>query len=228
MLLLAVGEDVELVALQLIVAHGALQQFHVLMEQGLANGVECDGYILLSTLLSPLSSLPFPLSTLLSPLSSKNDVPELRQLLLKLRRTGQLQLASHVVHQLLSFHLRSGLQSFGNSLRRETFLVDALHGVGDEGKVLRHQYAIVGQHLQERHLLGLGSRQFGHNLHRLATFLRQLVLHLERSDGVDFIAEEVDAERQLMTEAVDVEDASAHGKLTGLVDVVFFVESQLA
>ena len=198
------------------------------MEQRLANGVECDGYIPLSSLHSPLSILLFPLSSLLSPLSTKNDVPELRQLLLKLRRTGQLQLASHVVHQLLAFHLRSGLQSFGNSLRREAFLVDALHGVGDEGKVLRHQYTIVGQHLEERHLLSLGSRQFGHNLHRLTTFLRQLVLHLERADGVDFIAKEVDAERQLMAEAVDVEDASAHGKLTGLVDVVFFVESQLA
>ena len=62
----------------------------------------------------------------------------------------------------------------------------------------------------------------------LAHTLRQLRVNLKRADRVNVVAKQVDTERQFAAEAIDVQDATAKGKLTGFIDVVNLVEAQFA
>ena len=85
-----------------------------------------------------------------------------------------------------------------------------------------------GQETHERHLLLGSSAQFRHDADAVATVLGELVLHFESTYGVNLVAEEVDAERQFRTERIDIEDASTHGELSGLIHIVHFLESETA
>ena len=51
-------------------------------------------------------------------------------------------------------------------------------------------------------------------------------MYLEGADAVHLVAEEVDAVGQLAGEGLDVDDAAAHGELTGLIDVVGALEAE--
>ena len=70
--------------------------------------------------------------------------------------------------------------------------------------------------------------QLGYDFRHVALLFRELVLHLEGADGVDFVAKKVDAERQLTRVGKHVENASAHGELAGFIDVVHLLKSQVA
>ena len=54
----------------------------------------------------------------------------------------------------------------------------------------------------------------------------QLVLHGERTDGIDFVAEEINTKREFAGVRKDVEDAAANGELPGLVNVIGFFEAE--
>ena len=74
----------------------------------------------------------------------------------------------------------------------------------DIKEVADDQYAVGREEAEKRHFLCCQLRQFGYNLHRLPLFLRQLVLHLERADGIYLISKEVDTERQFTGEGIDI------------------------
>ena len=56
--------------------------------------------------------------------------------------------------------------------------------------------------------------------------LRELILDLESTDGVDIVAEEVNAVGVFATVRIDVEDGAAQGKLTWFVDIIDLVETE--
>ena len=57
--------------------------------------------------------------------------------------------------------------------------------------------------------------------------LRQLILDLKCTDGVDIVAKEVDAIRILATIGIDIEDRTAHRKLTWFIDVIHLSETKV-
>ena len=162
-----------------------------------------------------------PISTM-----SQHNMPEGLRQGVELCACGEQRLALHLLFYLLGFHLRSSLQALFHGLRRETLLIGALDGLASVVVVAEHEDGIVGQEGEQRRFL-LCHAHLRHDGGLLATLLRQLILHLEGADGVDVVAEEVDAERILVAEAEYVEDAAAQGKLSGLVNVVYLAETQL-
>lgn len=136
-------------------------------------------------------------------------------ILYELTAGDELCLTLQFLLYLLLLHLGLTFQLLGESLRGEALVVDTLDGVVDIEEVLCHQQCVVREELQERHLL-LGERcQLRHYLHLLQLVVRQLALDLKGTDGVDVVAEEVDTVGKLAAEGIDIEDASAHGKLPG-------------
>ena len=62
-----------------------------------------------------------------------------------------------------------------------------------------------------------------HNTNHIPFVPRQLVVNLEGTEGVDIIPEEIDTEGILTAEAIDIEDSTTLGKLTGFVDIVYLL-----
>ena len=58
--------------------------------------------------------------------------------------------------------------------------------------------------------------------------LRELILDLESTDGVDIVAEEVNAVGVFATVRIDVEDGAAQGKLSWFVDIIHLMEAEAA
>ena len=139
----------------------------------------------------------------------------------------QLRLTPQLLFYLVLFQLRSTFQ-FHPGLIGKTLLIGTVYRIADIEEVLHHQQRILGQEREKRYFLLRHRRQLRHDLYPVATFLRQLILHLEGTDGVDVIAEEVNAERIFATVGIDVEDGAAQGKLTRFVDIVHLAETELA
>ena len=211
-LLLTVGQHVELVAFQSVVLQRLLQQVEVLVEERLRRSLKAEGSLL---------------STFLSLLSSQLYSPERLGIGGELCTGDNLTVALHLLFYLAGLHFGGILQTLRQGLRRKALLVGALDGFAHKCEVLAYQDGVFGQELQHGVLLHLG-RQLGHDVGLLAALLRQLVLHLKGTYGVYLVAEEVDAEGVLATVAEHVEDAAAQGELAGLVDIVHLVEPQLA
>ena len=74
--------------------------------------------------------------------------------------------------------------------------------------------------MQEGQFLTLCKREFGHDLHPLTPVARQLVLYAESTYGIYLVTEEVDAEGELTTVGINIENTAANGKLSGFVDIV--------
>ena len=144
----------------------------------------------------------------------------------KLRTSDDLTVALHLLLYLSRFHLCSVSQTLLHGLLREALPIDILYGLAHKLQVFRNQQGIVGQELQDGLFLLYGS-QLRHDIHMVATLLRQLVLYLESADRVDLVAKEVEAERELVAIGIDVEDRAAKGKLSWLVDVVHLAETKL-
>ena len=70
--------------------------------------------------------------------------------------------------------------------------------------------------------------EFGHDFYLCALHLRELGLYIKGTDGVNFIAEEVDTERIFAAVGIDIEDASTYGKLTRFIDIIGFFEFEIA
>ena len=210
-LLLRVGEDVEPVALQEIVVERLSEQTEVLVEKRLRRDVELDRHLRRARRLC-----------------AELDETKAAYLLAEFRRRHEVVLLAHVAHYLLLLYLRSSLQALGHGLLREAVVVYLLDGRTKVETVFHHEQSVFGQKRRERLLFFCELRQFGHDAHLLFRVLRELVRHLERAYSVYLVAEEVDAERQLRRVRVDVDDASAHGELPRLVDIVDLLEAELA
>ena len=120
------------------------------------------------------------------------------------------------------------LHAFRHGLRREPFAVDAVNSIADEEQVFGDEQGVGREKREEGDALLGGRGQLGHNLYAFAPFARQLVGHVEGADGVNVVAEEIDAERVFAAEAEHVEDGAAQCKLPRLVDIVHLVEAELA
>ena len=57
--------------------------------------------------------------------------------------------------------------------------------------------------------------------------LRQLVFHLESTDGVDIVAEEINTVGILTTKGINVENRTAKGKLPWLIDIIHLTEAKV-
>ena len=57
--------------------------------------------------------------------------------------------------------------------------------------------------------------------------LRQLVFHLESTDRVDIVAEEVNTVGILTTKGINVENRTAKGKLPWLIDIIHLTETKV-
>ena len=57
--------------------------------------------------------------------------------------------------------------------------------------------------------------------------LRQLVFHLESTDRVDIVAEEVNTVGILTTKGINVENRTAKGKLSWLIDIIHLTEAKV-
>ena len=190
-LLLAVGTDVYLVALRQIVSEGLLEQVKVLVEQRLHRDGKSqmdDGRCRIGGAVAEFDA------------AEVEGVGEERGALCELEFTTELAL------DVALFHLRGGLELFTLRLGREAFLVGAVDGVVDVEEVFRHEEHVVGHEREERDLFVIRHREFRHDLNLVALFMGELVLHLERTDGVDIIAKEVDAVRQLVAVGEHVKD----------------------
>ena len=210
-LLLAVRKNVETIALKQEVFESLSQQFEVLMKQRLRRNVECDG---------GLGSA--------GRMCSHLDEAETADSFAKFYAADQIVLLTHFAHNLLLLHLRGALKTFRKGLLGEAVVINLLNGRAEIEAVLEDQQGVLGQHGSEGLLVCGGLCQFRNNLNRLLRVLRELVCHLERADGVHLVAEEVDAEGQFGRVRIDVDDASAHRKLSRFVNIVDLLEAKIA
>ena len=127
-LLLRVGEDVELVALQKIIVEGLGEQTEVLVEEWLRRDVELDGYLRCARRLC-----------------AEFHEAEAAYLLAEARGRHEVVLLAHVAHYLLLLHLRSTLQTFGHGLLRKAVVVYLLDGRTEIEAVFHHEQRVVGQ-----------------------------------------------------------------------------------
>ena len=208
-LLGAVGEHEDLVTLQDIVLERLTEQGEVLVEDGLRCGVERDAG------LGGVGEMGRELHP---------DKPV--GIVHKLALAHQLVLLAHLAHDLVALLLGGSLHALGQGLGRESLVVDTPYGLRHIVEVVGHEEGVGGQETEKRHLLAI--HEFGHDLHALLHVFRELGLYVEGADGVDLIAEEVDAERILAAERVDIDDAASLAELAGLVDVVVHLEAEVA
>ena len=66
-----------------------------------------------------------------------------------------------------------------------------------------------------------------HNRHFVYPFVGQLRLDIKGADGINLVAEEIQTERIVGSITVDIHYASAYGKLSGFVNEVHALKSQL-
>ena len=208
-LLGAVGEHENLVALQDIVLKRLAEQGEVLVEDGLWRRVERDAG------LGGVGETGRQLHP---------DKPV--GVLHELAPAHQLVFLAHLAHDLVALLLGGSLQALGQCLRGEPLVVDTANGLRHIVEVVGHEEGVVGQETEERHLLAI--HELGHDLHALLHVFRELGLYVEGADGVDLVAEEVDTERILAAERVDIDDAASLAELARLVDVVMHLETEVA
>ena len=209
-LLLAVGQYVDGVPLQLIVLEGLGEQVEVLVEERLGRCVEAD---------AGLGQGRGAIAELYAAegLAVAHELPA----------RNDLALAAHLALYLVLLHLGGPLHALHHSLRREAFLVGAVDGIARVHIIFKYQHRVARQESQQRLLL-LYAGHLGHNADALLAVARQLVLDLEGTYGVDVVAKEVYAEGVFVAEGEHVEDAAAQGELSRLVDVVNLAEAELA
>ncbi len=145
LLFLAVGEDIDLVALQDIVGERLSEQFEVLMKQRLRLGVARDGGFALIGTERRQRSLALPYADD-GPLQPTEALGEERGL-------TQHRLAAHLLAYLLLFEFGSAFHALSHGLRREALVVGALDDVVKIMIVLHHDQRVGGQEIGEGDLL---------------------------------------------------------------------------
>ena len=127
-LLLRVGENVELIALQEIIVEGPGEQTEVLVEERLRRDVELDRHLRCARRLC-----------------AELHEAEAAYLLAEARGRHEVVLLAHVAHYLLLLHFCGTLQTFGHGLLREAVVVYLLDGRTEIEAVFHHEQRVVGQ-----------------------------------------------------------------------------------
>ena len=148
--------------------------------------------------------------------------------MLEVGGTHQVEFLLHLLADAFCLHLGGSFQLLGETLGGEAVVVDLLDAVVQIGVILHHHERRRVEELEEALLHGLPGSEFRHHLDALALVLGELVFDAESSDGIDFITEEIDAERKFAAVGIDIDDASTHGKLARLVDIVHLLELEIA
>ncbi len=210
-LLLAVGQHMQAVALGGQTGEGLGQQGEVFVKQRLRLSVE--GYRLCSKARVARAYL-YALQAL--------------QTFQQAVAGGEQQVAvkghGHGARTVAALACRLGL---GDGLSGEALGVNAVHGVVDVGQVAHDEQGVGRQTVGEIDQRGRLRLYVGHDVHALPALTRQLVLHLVSADALHLVAEEVDAEGVFRGIGIDVEDAAAHGIFAGLIDVVLPAETEV-
>ena len=149
-LLLAVGQDIELIVLQQIVFQGTLEQFEILVKQRLGLCAEGDGHIRRG-MWSP----------------GELNALQPHYLFGKSLSTQELRLLVQLLHDGFLLHLGSALQLLVECLSGKSLVINPADGVAHKGQIFDHhrQRQRVGHKLQQRHLFTFDGIHFGHNLH---------------------------------------------------------------
>ena len=163
LLLLAVGEDIDLVALKNIVGECLPQQLEVLVEQRLRLGVERDGALTLIGAERRQQALILAVADD-GPLQTAETLSEKRGL-------AQHRLAAHLLTYLLLLELGGALHALRHGLRREALVVGALNDVVKIMIVLHHHQRVGGQEVGKWNFLRRELSQFGYNLDALLAVL---------------------------------------------------------
>ena len=136
---------------------------------------------------------------------------------------GTIRQVADNVHQFLLMFLISR-----QSQRRNGILVDLVDMLPHPEEILHGQDTVLRDELQERHELTITSHvQFGHDGDALLAFTAQLRLHLEGTDAVHLVAEEVDAVRVFAGEREHIDDAAPESVLPRLIHIVHALEAQV-
>ena len=143
--------------------------------------------------------------------------------MLEIGGTHQVQLGLHLLSDSFCLHLSGTFQLFGKALGREAIVVNLADAVVQIGVILHHHERRRVEEMQETLLHGLLGSQFGHHFDALALVFGELVFDIKGADGIDFITEEIDPERELATVGIDIDDASTHGKLAWLIDIIYLL-----
>ena len=144
--------------------------------------------------------------------------------MLEIGGTHQVQLGLHLLSYSFCLHLGGTFQLFGKALGREAIVVNLADAVVQIGVILHHHERRRVEEMQETLLHGLLGSQFRHHFDALALVFGELVFDIEGANGIDFITEEIDTERELATVGIDIDDASTHGKLAWLIDIIYLLE----
>ena len=140
--------------------------------------------------------------------------------LLKFDGRHQVEFLLHFVANALRLHLCGTLQLFREALRGESIGIDTVDAIIYIGEILHHDEGGRGQEMEETLLGRLDIGEFWHDFDVLTLVFRELSLHIEGADGVDLI----DTERKFTTVGIDIEDASTHGKLPRLINIIGLCE----
>ncbi len=209
-LLLAVGKDEDTVTLQEEILKRLLQHVEVLVEERLYGDIEPQGGLWL--LRGPMAEL-YP--------------TEVFCISHKLSSGDQLRIATQLALDVTLFHLGGLSHLLHTGLLGETFLVGPVDSITHIKVVFHHEQRLLGDKRQERHLVASLGSQFRNNLYTITAILRQLILHLERTNGVNIVTEEIDTIRILATVRIDIEDRTAKGKLSWFIDIVNLTKPKL-
>ena len=101
-----------------------------------------------------------------------------------------------------------------------------LHTFAEVLQVFHDKDSILRQEGEEALATEVLPIHLRHNGDALLAVATELTMHLEGADAVHLVAKEVDAVRQLAGEGPSIDDAAAHGKLTGLVHIVCLAEAE--
>ena len=178
LLLLAVSQDVAVIASHAEVVERLLHEVEILVEQRLRRDAEmqygvCRAY-------RPVTEL---------------HGAEVKQPSSELSSADELRLTLQLVHYLLALHFRHVLQLHCHGLLRKAFLIYGSHTILHKLHVLHGNHRPLRQEVQHRHLVLRRLAQFRHYFHLLPSVSRKLCIDLKGTYGVNVVSKEVDAER---------------------------------
>ncbi len=197
-----VGTDIEGIAGGQVLAEGLTDKVEVLVEKRLGGGVETHGGLRLGR------GVRADFDALQGEHAAHEGLAG-----------DEERLAVEAFGLFGGLHLARGV-ALSLRLASETVVVDARNEVVDEAEVVEHGDGVRGEQVGEGDQRVGRGLEFGHDGHGRTDVARQLRLDVERAQRLYLVAEEVGPEREFRRVGVDVENAAADGKLTGLVDVV--------
>ena len=123
--------------------------------------------------------------------------------------------------------LKLCLSFAGNKgLLKESLVENLLHRLAHILLILYDELRCGRKELEEALAVFRLFGKLGNDAYLGEALLAELRVHVKGADAVHIIPEEVNSIRKLATEGIYVKNASAHGKLPRLIDIIHTVESK--